>query len=117
MINSSRSSAARRGSLGSGHAKPLAESTQVDRFGGLEVAGYPKRAVSGDEAAAKAVKMRTLTNLHNAQPLWLSDLHDALDTTVAAAYGCPANISDDDVLRELLVLNGPRNHRWQGKKT
>ena len=36
---------------------------------------------------AKALKSRTLNNLHNARPQWLSDAHAALDAAVAAAYG------------------------------
>ena len=51
----------------------------------------------------KALKKRTLTNLYNALPQWLAD---ALDPAVAAAYGWPAEVSDDEVLRELLALNG-----------
>ena len=70
------------------------------------VSGYPKRPVPRDEAAAKALKKRTLTNLYNARPQWLADAHEALDAAVAAAYGWSADISDDDVLRELLALNG-----------
>ena len=70
------------------------------------VPGYPKRPIPRDEEAAKALKKRTLTNLYNAHPQWLADTHQALDATVAAAYGWPADISDDEVLRELLALNG-----------
>ena len=70
------------------------------------VPGYPKRPVARDEDAAKALKKRTLTNLYNARPQWLADAHEALDAAVAAAYGWPADISDDEVLRELLALNG-----------
>ena len=70
------------------------------------VAGYPKRSVPRDEAAAQALSTRTLTNLYNARPQWLTDAHEALDEAVASAYGWPADISDDDVLRELLALNG-----------
>ena len=69
------------------------------------VPGYPKRPIPRDEDAAKALKKRTLTNLYNARPQWLADAHDALDVAVAAAYGWSADISDDDVLRELLALN------------
>ena len=32
--------------------------------------------------------------------------HETLDEAVAAAYGWPADISDEDILRELLTLNG-----------
>ena len=70
------------------------------------VSGYPKRPVPRDEDAEKALKKRTLTNLYNARPQWLADAHAALDAAVAAAYGWSADISDDEVLRELLALNG-----------
>ena len=69
------------------------------------VSGYPKRPVPRDEDAAKALKKRTLTNLYNARPQWLADVHATLDAAVAAAYGWPADISDDDALQELLSLN------------
>ena len=69
------------------------------------VPGYPKRPVPRDEEAAKALKKRTLTNLYNARPQWLADAHEALDAAVAAAYGWSADISDDEVLRQLLALN------------
>ena len=70
------------------------------------VSGYPKRPIPRDEEAAKALKKRTLTNLYNARPQWLADAHEALDDAVATAYGWPVDISDDEVLRELLTLNG-----------
>ena len=70
------------------------------------VSGYPKRPVARDEEAAKALKKRTLTNLYNARPQWLIDAHKALDAAVAAAYGWSPDISDEDVLGELLALNG-----------
>ena len=70
------------------------------------VSGYPKRPVSRDEEAAKVLKKRMPTNLCNARPQWLVDAHEALDAAVAAAYGWSAAISDDEVLRELLALNG-----------
>ncbi len=69
------------------------------------VPGYPKRPVPRDEAAAKALKVRTLTNLYNARPQWLADAHAALDAAVATAYGWPTDISEGDALRELLALN------------
>ncbi|MDE0178274.1 MAG: hypothetical protein OXP36_06720 [Gammaproteobacteria bacterium] len=67
--------------------------------------GYPKRPVARDEAAAKELKARTLTNLYNARPQWLADAHAALDAAVAAAYGWDAGISEDDALSELLEMN------------
>ena len=53
------------------------------------------------------LKKRTLTNRYNARPQWLADAHAALDDAVAAAYGCTADIVDDNALRELLARNGP----------
>ena len=70
------------------------------------VPGYPQRPLPRDEDVAKALRKRTLTNLYNARPQWLVDAHAALDAAVAAAYGWSADITDDDVLRELLELNG-----------
>ena len=69
------------------------------------VPGYPKRPVARDEAAAKELKARTLTNLYNARPRWLADAHTALDAAVAGAYGWVAGISEDEALRNLLALN------------
>jgi len=69
------------------------------------IPGFPKRPVPRNEDAAKLLKKRTLTNLYNARPQWLADAHAALDAAVAAAYGWSADISDDDVVQELLSLN------------
>ena len=69
------------------------------------VPGYPRRPAPRNEDAEKALKKRTLTNLYNARPQWLDDAHAALDAAVAAAYGWPAGVSDEDALRELLALN------------
>ncbi len=63
--------------------------------------GYPKRPVARDEAAAKELKARTLTNLYNVRPQWLADAHATLDVAVAGAYGWDVGISDDEALREL----------------
>ena len=69
------------------------------------VPGYPKRPVPRDDAAARELKKRTLTNLYNTRPQWLTDVHAALDAAVASAYGWDAGISEDDALAELLALN------------
>ena len=72
---------------------------------GEPVSGYPRRPVARNNAAARKLKTRTLTNLYNVRPQWLADAHAKLDATVAAAFGWDAGISDDDALRELLLLN------------
>jgi len=69
------------------------------------VPGYPDRILPKNEKAAAELKKRTLTNLYNARPQWLADAHRDLDAAVAAAYGWPVDISEDDALAELLELN------------
>jgi type II restriction/modification system DNA methylase subunit YeeA len=72
------------------------------------VAGFPDRILPVNETAAAELKKRTLTNLYNLRPAWLDNAHKTLDTAVAAAYGWPANLSDDEVLARLLALNAKR---------
>ena len=69
------------------------------------VSGFPKRAVARDDAAAKALKARTLTNLYNVRPQWLDDAHAVLDAAVASAYGWDTCIAQEDALRHMLTLN------------
>jgi type II restriction/modification system DNA methylase subunit YeeA len=66
---------------------------------------YPDRILPKNEEATATLKKRTLTNLYNQRPQWLADAHRDLDAAVAAAYGWPADISDEDALAELLKLN------------
>ncbi|MCZ7643358.1 MAG: hypothetical protein M5U33_12620 [Pseudorhodoplanes sp.] len=68
-------------------------------------ADYPDRILPKDERAAAELKKRTLTNLYNACPQWLAGTYRDLDATVAAAYGWPTNISEEDTLAKLLELN------------
>lgn len=72
------------------------------------VSGYPDRILPVDDNAAAILKKRTLTNLYNERPTWLDNAHKELDAAVAAAYGWPADISDDDALARLLALNHER---------
>ena len=69
------------------------------------VLGHPKRAVLRDEAAAKEPKARTLTNLYNACPQCLADVHAALDAVVAVACGWTADIPMDKALPALHSIN------------
>ena len=48
---------------------------------------------------------RTLTQLYNERPTWLDNAHRKLDAAVFAAYGWPADLSDDEILARLLALN------------
>jgi hypothetical protein len=56
------------------------------------VPGYPDRILPVNEKAAKELNKRTLTNLYNARPAWLDNVHRELDEAVAATYGWPAGL-------------------------
>lgn len=72
------------------------------------VPGFPDRIQPRTDKAAAELKKRTLTNLYNQRPTWLANAHRELDQAVAAAYGWPADLPDDDVLARLLKLNQER---------
>ncbi|MAW86512.1 MAG: SAM-dependent methyltransferase [Phyllobacteriaceae bacterium] len=77
------------------------------------VPGYPDRLLPKDDAAAKELKKRTLTNLYNARPAWLDHAHRALDEAVAEAYGWgddyrAGKLTDDEILSRLFRLNQER---------
>ena len=76
------------------------------------VPGFPDRILPRDAAAAAKLKDRTLTKLYNTrgtpEGAWLDNLHASLDAAVAAAYGWPADLAEDDILRRLLALNQTR---------
>ena len=51
-----------------------------------------------------------MTDLYNdsekdPRPKWLTNRHQAIDKAVAAAYGWPVDLSDDEILARLLALN------------
>jgi len=71
---------------------------------GIGTVRYP-RLVPKDEESAKQLARRTLTNLYNERPTWLDLAHRRLDEAVAAAYGWPADLSDEQILQRLLELN------------
>ncbi len=72
------------------------------------IPGYPDRILPVDDKAAAILKKRTLTNLYNERPAWLDNAHRELDEAVAAAYGWPNNMDDDEILRRLFELNQER---------
>lgn len=75
---------------------------------GIGTVRYP-RIVPKDDAAAKELAKRTLTNLYNQRPTWLDLAHKKLDEAVFAAYGWDPTISDDEILANLLALNLERD--------
>ena len=76
----------------------------VDAETGVGTVRYPRLEPRDADSAAK-LKKRTLTNLYNERPAWLDLAHKKLDAAVAAAYGWPADLSDEQILERLLALN------------
>ena len=78
---------------------------------GMDKSPYPDRVLPRANlgAAERAeLKERTLTNLYNQRPAWLTDAHAALDAAVAAACGWTdyfAASTDNEILARLLALN------------
>ena len=71
---------------------------------GIGTARYPRLEPRDADCAAK-LKQRTLTNLYNERPTWLDLAHKRLDIAVAAAYGWPADLTEAQMLENLLALN------------
>jgi hypothetical protein len=75
---------------------------------GTGTARYP-RIEPRDEDCAKKLTKRTLTNLYNERPAWLGHAHAELDAAVAAAYGFDVDLTDEQILEQLLALNLERS--------
>ena len=78
------------------------------------VPGFPDRLLPIDAKAAAELKKRTLTSLYNHRPAWLEQAHRRLDEAVAAAYGWPAEIGEEEALKKLLELNLERSSNQSG---
>ena len=62
------------------------------------------------DAPPELVQEQTMTDLYNdtkdnPRPDWLVRRHQEIDEAVSAAYGWPADLSDDEILSRLLALN------------
>ncbi len=75
------------------------------------VPNFPDRLLPRDEDCAQELKKRTLTKLYNQRPAWLDNIHKELDEAVAAAYGWPADLSDEEIQARLFQLNQARAGR------
>jgi hypothetical protein len=91
-------------------AKPLGKLTRVQEDQRTTIGQIARAfdAQRGEWLGDRADKKRTLTALYNARPAWLIDAHALLDEAVAAAYGWPADLTDDELVRRLLALNQER---------
>ena len=67
-------------------------------------------------ASEAELKKRTLTNLYNQRPAWLDLAHKKLDAAVLAAYGWPAELTDEEILARLLSLNWERTETSPANK-
>ena len=82
---------------------------------GMDKSPYPDRIEPRpgiNETDLKTLQKRTLTNLYNQRPAWLSMAHQQLDAAVAAAYGWTdyrADLPDEEILKRLLALNLERS--------
>jgi hypothetical protein len=83
------------------------DSKTVDAETGIGTVRYPRLEPRDTECAVK-LKDRTLTKLYNERPAWLDLAHKKLDAVVAAAYGWPADLTDEAILEKLLALNFAR---------
>ena len=64
--------------------------------------------LSPSDLSEAELKKRTLTNLYNARPAWLTTVHRKLDEAVAVAYGWSWPMEDEEILEKLLALNQER---------
>lgn len=89
---------------------PGQEDTRSPLYGAIADAAHAlnehrERWLTGEGLPEDVLKKRTLTNLYNEHPTWLQLAHEKLDTAVLAAYGWPADLSDQEILARLLTLN------------
>ena len=84
--------------------EPEVVPTAAEREAGVKRI-YLDRTLPISATAEATLRKCTLTNLYNQPPQWLTDAHHSLDVAVAAAYGWPSDISEDDALAKHLELN------------
>ena len=88
--------------------EPTDEQRQAIAGAALELDRLRQRWLNSTGLTASQLKERTLTNLYNARPTWLQNLHEQLDQTVADTYGWPHDLPGPEILERLLALNQQR---------
>lgn len=92
---------------------PFPEPTDEQRQGVAEAAKTLDTLRRGwllpQDLSEADLRGRTLTNLYNDPPSWLSNAHEALDRTVYAAYGWNSPLEDPELLERLVNLNMNRS--------
>lgn len=77
---------------------------------GMDTSPYPDRIVARPGFEAELAR-RTLTNLYNQRPAWLTHAHETLDAAVATDYGWAdytRAMPDEEILKRLLKLDSER---------
>ena len=85
--------------------EPTEEQREAVAGAALELDRLRQGWLNPTGVTAAQLKKRTLTNLYNAYPTWLQNLHEQLDHAIAAAYGWPHDLSGPEMLEQLLMLN------------
>ena len=70
------------------------------------VPGFPDRVLPRDEECT--TELKNADKLYNQRPAWLDNVHKELDAAVAATYGWPAELADEEILARLFELNQAR---------
>jgi hypothetical protein len=95
--------------------RPIAE--ELDALRKRVLAEHPHLTLTGLYNVLEKLRAGTAPNALNPDDrrifddglvLILKELHDSLDVAVAAAYGWPADLSDNDILVRLVALNQER---------
>lgn len=87
---------------------------QLDAHRKAQLAAHPKMTLTGiynvleKLRSGERIEGRDRETYDQGLVGILSDLHNQIDAEVAAAYGWPANLSDDDILHRLVDLNRER---------
>ncbi len=79
-----------------------------------ELDAYRRNWLDPEGATGAELKRRTLTNLYNERPAWLTNAHARLDGAIYALYGWSADLPDEEALKNLLALNVQRSGERAG---
>ena len=85
--------------------RPTAEQMETIRAAAAELNSLREGWLNPEGGNATELRKRTLTNLYNERPTWLSNAHARLDAAVSKAYGWPENLADNEILERLVELN------------
>ena len=85
--------------------RPTDEQRQAISAAAAELNWLREGWLNPPRISAAELRKRTLTNLYNKPPTWLTNTHVKLDAAVADAYRWPGDLAEEEVLEQLLALN------------